>query len=149
MKNYGNRGGCCPSRLSAEVDNILRDLHSSSYDTKAKSNNFFIFIQNNSQFKNIAKTSLPPSMLSLSSIVHVQGCSVPQMRDSRCRPSSCLLAVLAMFLATISPILTLETGEMSAIFVFTNKTTQPRPQVFSINCTLTCTKAARSTSSVH
>ena len=30
-----------------------------------------LFIQNNSYFKNIAKTCLPPSMLSSSSIVHV------------------------------------------------------------------------------
>ena len=30
-----------------------------------------LFIQSNSQFKNIAKTCLPPSMLSTSSIVHV------------------------------------------------------------------------------
>ena len=32
MKNYGDRGGCCPRR----------DLHSSSYDTKAEFNNCFI-----------------------------------------------------------------------------------------------------------
>ena len=29
-------------------------------------------------------------------------------------------------------VLTLETSEMSAIFIFTTKTTQPRPQVFSV-----------------
>ena len=38
-----------------------------------------LFIQNNSQFKNIAKTCLPASMLSLSSIVYVQVCPVPQI----------------------------------------------------------------------
>ena len=38
-----------------------------------------LFIQNNSQFKNIAKTSLPASMLSLSSIVYVQVCPAPQI----------------------------------------------------------------------
>ena len=47
-------------------------------------------------------TSIDPSMLSSSSIVHVV-----QLRkyspNNRCRPSSCLLAVLAMFLAIISP----------------------------------------------
>ena len=79
MKNYGDLGGCYPPRPQAEVDNTLRDLHNSSYDTKAESNNFFLLIQNNSQFKDIAKTSLPPSMLSSSSIVHVQGCSAPQI----------------------------------------------------------------------
>ena len=46
-------------------------------------------------------------------------------------------------------VLTLETSEMSAIFVFTTKTTQPRPQVFSVNGALTCKKAALLTSSVH
>ena len=73
--------------------------------------------------------------------------------NSRCRPLSCLLAVLPIFLAIISPIstlfLTLETSETSAIFVFTTKTIQPRPQVFSVNCALTCKKAALLTSSVH
>ena len=34
------------------------------------------------------------------------------------------------------------TSEMSAIFVFTTKTTQPRPQVFSVNGTLTSKNAA-------
>ena len=41
------------------------------------------------------------------------------------------------------------TSEMSAIFVFTTKTTQPRPQVFSVNGALTCKKPALLTSSVH
>ena len=35
-------------------------------------------------------------------------------------------------------VLTLETSEMSAIFFFTTKATQPRPQVFSVNGALTC-----------
>ena len=38
-----------------------------------------LFIQNNFQFKNIAKTCLPLSMLSSSSTEHVQGCSAPQI----------------------------------------------------------------------
>ena len=41
-KNYGDRGGCYPSRLYAEADNTVRDLHNSSYDTKAEFNNSFI-----------------------------------------------------------------------------------------------------------
>ena len=52
-----------------------------------------------------------------------------------------------MFLAIISPssscsrlcvVLTLETSEVSSILVFTTKTTQSRPQVFSVNGALTC-----------
>ena len=46
-----------------------------------------------------------------------------------------------MFLAIISPVpavvLTLETSEVSTILVFTKKTTQSRPQVFSVNGALT------------
>ena len=38
---------------------------------------------------------------------------------------------------------------MSAIFVLTTKTTQPRPQVFSVNGALTCKKAALLTLLVH
>ena len=38
-----------------------------------------LFIQNNSQFKNIAKTCLSASMLSLSLIVYVQVCPAPQI----------------------------------------------------------------------
>ena len=36
MKNCGNRGGCY------QADNTLRNLHNSSYDTKAEFNNSFI-----------------------------------------------------------------------------------------------------------
>ena len=39
MKNHGDRGGCYPSRPSAEADNTLQDLHNSSYDTKAEFDN--------------------------------------------------------------------------------------------------------------
>ena len=43
MKNYGDRGGCHPSRPWAEADNnTLRELHNSSYDTKAEFNNCVI-----------------------------------------------------------------------------------------------------------
>ena len=42
--------------------------------------------------------------------------------NSRCRPSSCLLAVLAMFLAIFSPVvLTLEESEKAAIFQVHNQ----------------------------
>ena len=56
--------------------------------------------------------------------------------NSTCRPSSCLLAVLAMLLANSSPISSRETSEMLRHFVLTVKTTQPRPQVFSVNCSI-------------
>ena len=69
--------------------------------------------------------------------------------NSRCRPSSCLLAVLAMFLAIISPSCYSWNEWNVRHFVFTTKTTQPRLQVFSVNGTLTCKKAAHLKSSVH
>ena len=52
--------------LLAEADNTLQDLRNSSYDKKAEFNNIIVllFIQNNSLFKDTAKTCLPPSMLS-------------------------------------------------------------------------------------
>ena len=54
MKNYGDRGGCYPQ---AEGDNTLQDPHNSSHDTKAEFNNIvLLFIRNDSQFKNMAKT---------------------------------------------------------------------------------------------
>ena len=52
------------------------------------------------------------------------------------------LAVFAMFLAIVrlvpAAVLTLEMSEVSAILVFTTKTTQSRTQVFSVNGALTC-----------
>ena len=59
-------------------------------------------------------------------------------------PNSRYVALLGVFFLLFLPcfyllfrlvpgvVLTLETSEMSAIFVFTTKTTQPRPQVFSV-----------------
>ena len=38
VKNYGDRGGW----YTASTDNTLRDLHNSSFDTKAEFNNCFI-----------------------------------------------------------------------------------------------------------
>ena len=39
MKNCADQGGCYPTRLKAEVDNIFRDLQNSSYPMKAEFNN--------------------------------------------------------------------------------------------------------------
>ena len=59
------------------------------------------------------------------------------------------LLFLPCFQLLFRLVLNLEKSEMSAIFVFTTKTTQPRPQVFSVNGALTYKKAALLTSSVH
>ena len=117
-----------------------------------KPNSIFVllFIQNNYQFTgNIAKTCLPPPMLSSSSIVHVQSCSAPQIfSKQQMSPfelsSCCSCHVFSYYFVQFL----LLTSEMSAIFVFTTKTTQPRPQIFSVNCPLTCKKVALLTSSV-
>ena len=47
------------------------------------------------------------------------------------------LLFLPLFRLVPAVVLTLETSEMSAILVFSTKTTQPRPQVFSVNGALT------------
>ena len=60
-----------------------------------------------------------------------------------------ILLFLPHFWLLFHLFLSLETSEMSAIFVFTTKTTQPRPQVLSVNGALTCTKAVLLTSLVH
>ena len=59
------------------------------------------------------------------------------------------LLFLPCFQLLFSLVLTLEMSEMSAIFVYTTKTTQPHPQVFPVNSALTCKKAAFLTSLVH
>ena len=43
-----------------------------------------------------------------------------------------------LFRLVPAAVLNLETSEVSAILVFRTKTTQPRPQVFSVNGVLTC-----------
>ena len=42
MKIYADREGRYPPKPKAEADNTLRDLHNSSYHTKAEFNNCFI-----------------------------------------------------------------------------------------------------------
>ena len=74
--------------------------------------------------------------------------NILQITDVALRVLS-LLFLPCLVLAIISSSSFLETGEMSAIFVFKTKKTQPRPQVFSVNGALTCRKAALLTSSVH
>ena len=90
-----------------------------------------LFFQNNSQLRNIAKTCLPPSMLRSSSIVHIQGCSAWQIFSQIADVA--LRVVFLLFLPCFSLlfclVLTLETSEMSATFVFTPEKTQPRLQV--------------------
>ena len=67
--------------------------------------------------------------------------------NSICRPSSYLLAVLAMFLAIfLAYFLLLKRVKCPPFFKFTTKTTQPRPQVFSVNGALTSKNAAFLTS---
>ena len=119
--------GCRQRRITpSEISIILHNI----IIRKPNSIIVLLFIQNNSQLKNMAKTYLAPSMLSSSSIVHVQGCSPPQIfskyQMSPFELSSCC-SVLPCFQPLFRLVLALETSEMSAIFVFTTKTTQPHP----------------------
>ena len=56
MKKYADRGGCYPPKQKAEAANNLRDLHNSSYHTKAEFNNCFIIYSN--IFKNFKKAKI-------------------------------------------------------------------------------------------
>ena len=49
-----------------------------------------------------------------------------------------LLCFLLLLRLVPAVVFTLETSEVSAILVFTTKTNQSRPQVFSVNGALTC-----------
>ena len=56
MKNYADRGGCYPPKPKAEADNTLRDLHNSSYHTKAEFN--YCFIIHSKYFQSCKNISL-------------------------------------------------------------------------------------------
>ena len=104
MKNYGDQGGCYTLR-GRRLRQITPPEISIILHMKRKPNSIIVllFIQNNSWFKNIAKTCLPPSMLCSSSIVHLRGFHLRKYSlNIRYRPSRCHLAVLFMFLAFIS-----------------------------------------------
>ena len=66
--------------------------------------------------------------------------TILQIADVALRVVFLLFLLCFQLLLRLVPavVLTLETSEVSAIFVFTTKTTQPRPQVFSVNGSLTC-----------
>ena len=103
-----------------------------------------LFIQNNSQFRNLAKTCLPPQIhrcqVHLRQTEHVQGCSatqiLPKQQMSPFELSSCCSCrVFSYFFAQLS---LLKRVKCPPFFKFTTKATQPRPQVFSVNNALTC-----------
>ena len=97
-----------------------------------------LFIQNNS--------SIDPSMLSSSLVFDsarlglFSSANILQIADVALR--DVFLPFLPCFELLFRLVLTLETSEMSAIFVSTTKTTQSRPQVFSVNGALTFKNAA-------
>ena len=90
--------------------------------------------------------SIDPSMLSSSSIVHVQGCSAPQIfskqQMSPFELSSCCSC--HVFSYNFAQFLLLKRVTCPPFFVFTTKTTQPHPQVFSVNGALTVKQSDKS-----
>ena len=112
-----------------------------------------LFIQNNSQFKNMAKHTYLHRSIDVKFIFDsarlglFSSANILQIADVALRAVFSLFQ--PWFQLLFSLVLTLETSEMFPIFVFTTKTTQPRPQVFSVNGALTYRKAALLTSSVH
>ena len=74
--------------------------------------------------------------------------NILQIADVTLRVVFLLLSVLSMFLSIISPSSYSWHEWNGRHFVFTTKTTQPRPQVVSVNGALTCKEAALLTSLV-
>ena len=114
MKNYGDcviRRGRRPRRITpSEISIILHMIR------KPNSIVVLSFIQNNSQFKNMAKTCSPPSIHRC--YVHLQVCPAPQIFSKQQMSSfelssCCSFHVFSYFFRVV---LTLETSEMSAIF---------------------------------
>ena len=121
MKNKADRGGCYPRWITpSEVCLILHTLR------KPNSLITLLFIQNNSQFKNIAKTRLPASILSSSSIVYVQVCPAPQIFSTQdMSPSElCSCYVFCYYFNQFQlQFLLLKRVKCLPFFVFTIKTT--------------------------
>ena len=137
------------SRPKAEVDNTLRDQFNSSYPTKAESLIALLVIQNNSQFKN----KLNHAYLRRCQVHLINGC----LEDKGLYRSANILQIAnsvhrVVFLLFFRQQFVVKrvkcSAECSTIFVFTNKATQPSPQVFPVNGALTCKRATFLTSSV-
>ena len=129
-----------PRRITpSEIPIILHRIR------KPNSIILLLFIQSNSQFKNKAKTCLPPSMLSSPSIVHVQGCSAPQIfsKQQMSPFELCSWCSFLVFSYNFAQFLRLKQVKCPPFFVFSTKmSTQPRAQVFLVNGALTCKNAA-------
>ena len=70
-------------------------------------------------------------------VQEIKGCSVCKYSlNSKCHLSSRLLSVLAMLMPIVHLFLPRGTSEMFHHFVLPTKTTQPRLQVFSVNCSI-------------
>ena len=119
----------------------------------------FLFIQNNFKHKNIAKTCLPtsidPSMLSSSSIVHFQGCSAPQIfSKQQMSPfelsSCCSCHVFSYYFAQF---FLLKRVKCPPFFVFTtktlNKTTMLRKLIRAVRGQIICMPARENQYACH
>ena len=102
-KNWADWGGCYLQRPKTQVDNTLRDLLNSSYSTKAKFIDCFFIHSRYFLVKNVAKTCLPASTLSLSSIVYVLSSSANIIQIADVALRVVFLLFLLYFLAIISP----------------------------------------------
>ena len=143
IKEGVTRRGRRPRRVTPSQISIILHLM-----RKPNSIVVLLFIQNNPQFKNKAKTCLPPSMLSSPSPVHVQGCSAPQIfsKQQMSPFELCSFCSGHVFSYNFAYFLLLKRVKCPPFLVFTTKTTQPRPQGFSVNDALTSKNAAFLTS---
>ena len=101
-----------------------------------------LFILNNSQFKKQAKTCLPLSIIRDSACLSaslgdeglLSSANIPQIADVV--PGVVFLLFLLCFQPIVYLFLPRETSKMFRCFVLTTKTTQSRPKVFSVNCSI-------------
>ena len=128
---------------SADLDNTLRDLQNSSYPTKVEFNNKF---KNKLTHANLGRCKFISIMHLYREVQEIKVCSGLQIHSKQQ-----VSFVFMLFLSCVQTYFAAKrvkcSADCSAIhFVFTTKTTEPRPQVSSVNGLITCNQTALLTS---
>ena len=148
MKNYGDRGEAGVIRRGritpSEISIILYMIR------KPNSIIVLLFIQNNSQFKKWLKHAYLHRFIDVQFIFDsarlgiFSSTNVRQIADVALRVVFLLFS--PCFCYNFPQFLLFKRVKCPTFFVFTTKTTQPRPQIFSVKSALTCKNAALFTS---
>ena len=139
-----NEAEFCRSRRVITPSEICRIL---DILRKPKSIIVLLFLQNNFKFKNklnhdnLGRCKFISIMHLYREVKEIKGCSGLQIYFKQQMSS-----VFMLFLPCFQTIFRCETSKMFRHFVLTTKTTQPRPQVFTVNGSVTCNQAALLTS---